>query len=43
MLPPSIGRDDGDADEQPAEEAKPKRRARRPRAESDDDEIAPAA
>lgn len=42
VLPPSIGRDEGDGGDE-VELAKPKRRARRPRPDDGDDEVAPAA
>ena len=38
-LPPAIGREDGD--DEPAEEQRPRRRARRPRAEEGDGEVSP--
>jgi hypothetical protein len=40
VLPPAIGRDIDDEEEAPA---KPKRRARKPRSDSDEADIAPAA
>ena len=45
VLPPAIGRDEGEDEEAAAEvvEARPRRRTRRPRAEDGEGEIAPAA
>lgn len=44
VLPPAIGRDEAPEVEEEAEEApRPRRRARRPRAQDDEGEIAPAA
>ena len=43
VLPPAIGREADGESEEPAQEARPRRRTRRPRAEDNDGEIAPAA
>ena len=45
VLPPAIGRDDGNGDEVASEEAeaRPRRRTRRPRTQDGEGEIAPAA
>ena len=43
-LPPAIGRDEPESSDEPeAEPKRPRRRARTPRPETGDDEIAPAA
>jgi hypothetical protein len=42
VLPPAIGREDG-ADEEPEQETRPRRRARRPRSQDGEGDIAPAA
>ena len=43
VLPPAIGRDEDSGSEEAVEEIRPRRRTRRPRAEDNDGEIAPAA
>ena len=43
VLPPAIGRDEASNAEEAIEEIRPRRRARRPRVEDNDGDIAPAA